>query len=305
MLSLQRLGILKVALAAALWGTWSIFLRNAERYHPVDSSALVFVCMVGVFLAFLPAVIRTPFPQEGRAKLLGLLALGGLADGVNNLSFFAAMQRTSVAIAVVTHYLAPVFITLLAVPLLKERLTRAGWQGLLASLIGLALMLRPWEQAAASAWVGAGLGALSAVFYALNVLIARGLQGKLAPMQILVWRIPVTLALVVPFLSRDAFQLPPGSWSWLVAGTLLPGILAGWLFFSALPVVPASLVSVMTLCEPMVATLVGWCVWQEQLPPIGVVGALLILAGAARVFLGQKANSGGPDQALLPGAVEP
>jgi len=117
----------------------------------------------------------------------------------------------------------------------------------------------------------------------------------LSAMQVLVWRLPVTLLLIVPCLSLESFAMPLQSWAWLGTGVLLPGVLASWLFFSALPSVPAGLVSVMTLFEPMVATLVGWCVWGERLPPVSMGGAGLVLIGAARVFTSQ-----GQGRASLP-----
>ena len=50
----------------------------------------------------------------------------GVGDALNAYFFFEAYQRTSVAIAVLTHYLAPLFIAIGAPLLLRERTERDG-----------------------------------------------------------------------------------------------------------------------------------------------------------------------------------
>ena len=122
-------GYTLVALAACSWGTWPLILRAAERIAPMsaafESSILMFVvaCVSGP-LVFRDRVRRkATFPEW-----LGVAWLG-VADALNDYFFFAAYQKTSVAIAVLSHYLAPLFVALSAPLVLGERPSRAHVRG--------------------------------------------------------------------------------------------------------------------------------------------------------------------------------
>ncbi len=62
---------------------------------------------------------------------------------------------------------------------------------------------------------------------------------------------------------------------------LVPSVLAYWLFQSALKDVPASTASVVTLLEPLVASVLAWVLFSERLGPIGWVGAVLLMGAIA------------------------
>ena len=124
-----------VALAAASWGTWSLFLRPAEL--PASTAgALVLVVMAG---ATWPATRRAPAAVWDRTTW-ALLAGNCLLDAANVLTFFAAMQTTTIAVAVLTHYLAPVLVAL-AAPRIDDHRVRGAVPASAVAVAGLALVL--------------------------------------------------------------------------------------------------------------------------------------------------------------------
>ena len=102
-------GIAMVTVAAASWGTWSLFLR------PTGLSALVTAPIMFAVMALVafPLTLREPPARWDRTTLL-LLAANTVTDAVNVITFFGALTYTTVAIAVLTHYLAPILIALAA-----------------------------------------------------------------------------------------------------------------------------------------------------------------------------------------------
>lgn len=101
-----------IAAAAAAWGTWSLFFRPAEARGGVDAPLEVFVVFGVILITTAPLAIRE---HPGVQRPLGawaLLGLQGVFDAANALLFFWAMQRTTLAVAVLTHYLAPVLVAL-------------------------------------------------------------------------------------------------------------------------------------------------------------------------------------------------
>ena len=113
---------LLVAGAASLWGMWSLCFRNAERIatSPLSGAteSLVVFASMGVMLA--PFAWRTRGRDRSR-RAWTLLMLLGVVDGFNVLCFFSALQHTTVALAVLTHYLAPLIVALAAPLIVGER----------------------------------------------------------------------------------------------------------------------------------------------------------------------------------------
>ena len=134
--------------------------------------------MLVLTLASLPVMLRDRVDvRPTRAQWAGVAWLG-IGDALNVVLFFAAYQRTTVAIAVLTHYLTPIFVALLAPVVLKERAGPRTFAAVGVAFLGLVLLLQPWAAAVGkSALVGAALGAGSAVFYASNVLVNKRLVG--------------------------------------------------------------------------------------------------------------------------------
>src|SRR5262249_17402690 len=90
-------GIIMVTLAAASWGTWSLFLR------PTGLTALVITPIVFAVMAIVtfPLTLRERPARWDRTTLV-LLAGNTITDSLNVITFFGALSYTTVAIAVLT-----------------------------------------------------------------------------------------------------------------------------------------------------------------------------------------------------------
>ena len=160
-----------VALAAFGWGTWPLFLRHAEeggQAGGIPPSLEAAVAMALLTLMAGALVLRDRLRVRATRGDWMKIAFLGVADALNVILFFAAYQRTSVAIAVLTHYLTPVLVALAAPVFLGEPRRRLTFVAVFASFGGLLLLLAPWSATRhAGDLVGAGLGAASALFYAM------------------------------------------------------------------------------------------------------------------------------------------
>jgi drug/metabolite transporter (DMT)-like permease len=276
----QRRGYVMVAAASSLWGCSVLFLRTAERMQPIAAAMEAFVVFAVTVAVLGPGAWMD---GRGRRRSLGAWAtMGalGLADAANILCYFGALQRTSVAVAVLTHYLAPVLVAVAEPLVLGARPRRSPWPAVAVSIPGLALLAEPWRTETRALWTGGALGLASAVFYATNIVISKRLQSEFSAREIQAWHV-VPGVLLLPFL------LPPGGMAVrmaplgvLVGGSLIFGVLGGWLFLRGLRRVPASHASVLCLLEPVVAVLVGAVMWREIPGPFGAAGAALVLLGA-------------------------
>ena len=274
-----------VAIAACSWGMWPIILRKAESYGGLDTQLESLVVMIAVTLASAPLVLRDRIKTRATARgWLGVAWLG-LADALNVVLFFRAYQTTSVAIAVVTHYLAPLFVALAAPLVLGERGRLRTYVTTFVGFVGLVILLRPWAaDRKPDDLLGAACGAGSAVFYASNVLVNKRLSDSFSGSELMFFHGLVAMPLLAIF-------VPAGAWAhadarglaWLCGGALGPGATAGLFFVWGLRKVQASHASTLTLLEPLVAMVMAAALLHERVRPTSIVGGAIILGSAALV----------------------
>ena len=216
----------------------------------------------------------------------------GVGDALNVLLFFAAYKRT-IAVAVLTHYLTPLFVAITAPLVLRERLTSRTATAVAISLAGLGLMLVPAEAGAPSevVWTSAALGAGSAVFYASNILVNKYVASAFSTNETMFWHGVVATPLLAAFVPRAAWAAANGHAVALLAAVAIgPGALGGIAFVWGLRRIPAAHASTLTLLEPLVSVALGAAVLGERLGMMGLMGGAAILVGAAMV-LGQRAET--------------
>ena len=210
----------------------------------------------------------------------------GIADALNVLLFFAAYKIT-IGVAVLAHYLAPIFVAIASPLVLRERLTLRTAIAVVGSFVGLAVMLGPGPTGAegAAVWQSAALGAGSALFYASNVVGNKFVVETFSTSEVMFWHGLISTPLL-------AFCVPRAEWAsidahavtFLALASVGPGALAGLAFVWGLRRMPAAHASTLTLLEPLVAVVAGSVVFGETLGPRAVAGGALILAGAMTVM---------------------
>ena len=262
--------------AASLWGTWSLFLRPAGL-PSATSGVLVFLTMG---LATLPTAWRAPAARWDRTAWL-LLAGTAVFDALNVLTYFAALE-TTVAVAVLTHYLAPIIIALLA-ERIEGTTTPGARPAALVALVGLALILEPWHAPASRAVAGAALGTISAFCYAGNVFVVRRLAARVGAARQVAYHSAIAAVVLLPFGVSGLATVSRGGLALVALGSVTIGALAGIVFVEGLQKTGSARAAILTYAEPLVAVAVGALVWGEPMHPLAAVGGTLVLAAGIHV----------------------
>lgn len=286
----SALGYALVATAAGSWGTWPLILRLAHARGAIAQELVSFVVMLAITIVPLPLLwkdrVRARAPWTAWAGLVWL----GIADAANIALFFGAYAKTTVAIAVLTHSLAPLLVAVVSPFLLGETPRRATFAAVFLSLTGLVLLLAPWHaKPSARDVTGALLGAGSAVFYASNVIVSKRLASRFSATELMsfhgVVAVPL-LALLVPHAAWSEASL--GAVGIVALAGVGPGAISGLLFTWGLRRVPASHASTLTLLEPVGAVLLGVLVLHEPVSLVGWLGVAFVLGGAWLVLSGAR-----------------
>lgn len=276
-------GVSQVAAAAMLWGTWGLFLRPTGL--PGVATAPFVLLITGLGTLVLVRVEGVVPRWDGPAWRL--LLLYALLDAINVGAFFAAMEQTTIAVAVLTHCTAPVVVALLA-PRLEGTRVRGSLVAAVTALVGLALLLRPWEYAEGSVALGAMFGLVSASAYAGLVFVLQPLTARVGVGRATSYHALLAALLLFPFAAPHLDRIEATDVALLGMAGMVPGALAVVLFIDGLRRIGSARASVLSLLEPMVAVLIAWIVWDEALAPTGALGAALVLGAALWVARGDR-----------------
>ena len=266
-----------VTCAAASWGTWSLFLRPTGL-PPTVTTPIIFAVMT---VAALPLIRRDREAVWDRTSVLLLLA-NTACDALNVLTFFAAIARTTIAIAVLTHYLAPILVALFAERIDGTR-TPGARPAAAVALAGLALILEPWRAPAAGAVVGAALGTVSAFCYAGNVFVVRRLATRVGSARQVAYHSAIAAVVLLPFGVSGLATVSPHALALLASAGVTIGAISGLVFVEGLTRIGSARTAVLTFAEPLVAVAVGAIAWGEPLHPLAAIGGALVLAAGIHV----------------------
>lgn len=268
-----------MAFAMTIFGTISLFVKHI----PLDSSEIVLyrallACLVISLFLFLR---RQPIPFNQIRQELPLLLLSGIAVGINWLLLFQAYHYTSVSIATLSYYFAPVLVTVACPILFREKLTPRQILCFVMSTIGLCMIILTGSPAEGhNHFLGIVLGLGAAVFYAAAVLMNKALKATSGIHRTLIQFVGASLALLLYVPATGGFHLNElSATGWLcllILGVVHTGF-AYCLYFSSLKDLSGQEASILSYIDPLVAVLVSVAVLHEAITPLQIVGGIMIL----------------------------
>ena len=283
----------KLILAMFIYGTIGLFVR----WIPLPSSVIANVRgIVGsLFLLLVIALKRDRLHRDAIRKNLRLLLPCGIMLGFNWILLFEAYNYTSVAVATVCYYLAPVFVLLISPLLLKEKLTLSrGLFGLVA-LIGMILTSGMIQNGFSGSFTGIFLAVGSAVMYAAIVLLSKLLK-DIPSYDITIMELGISALVLLPYnfitVDKTALNCSVGQLGLLlVVGIVHTGI-AYALYFSSIPYMRAQTAAIFSYIDPIVAILLSALLLHEPMDTLSAVGAVLVLGSTfvSELWEGRKTS---------------
>ena len=142
-----------------------------------------------------PLVLRNGV-EPLKTRNIGLLSLRGILNGASLLLFFLAVTLVPVADIAAYSFTTPLFVTILAVLFLSERMGPRRWTGLFVGFLGAMVILRPGAGAVS---VGALYALGSAAFWALTVVTIKVLSRTEASVTITFYGVLILLPIILLF----------------------------------------------------------------------------------------------------------
>ncbi|HLB45303.1 MAG TPA: EamA family transporter, partial [Candidatus Limnocylindrales bacterium] len=232
------------------------------------------------------AVRRPAQERVSRRSWAGMAVVGVVGGGVAFLLFFSGLALASAPSAAFIHKTLFVWVALLAVPFLGERLGLLQ-VGALGALLASQLLITPPNGVV---WgTGETLIAAATLLWAVEVVLAKHLLAQVDSFVLGVGRLGIGLVVLFGYLVVGGklpliAELSATQWAWvLLTGVVLAGYVATW--FAALKLAPATVVtSVLVLGAPITA-LLGTLANGVLPATLPLAGYLLIVAVAAALVV--------------------
>ena len=290
-------GYAMVAIAATLFainGTVSKVILGSG----IDAAQLTEVRCAGALLGLtLIALATRPWSLRLRREELPLivaLGVGGLA--LVQWSYFFAIHRVAIGIALVIQFVGPILVALWARFVYGEQVRARIWVALALALTGLLLIVEVWQTNRPNA-AGLAAAAFAAVTYAAYILLAEEGVRRRDAISLSAWGFlfaTVFWSLLAPWWNfpgervEDRVSLLGNLasshlpiWAlmaWMVVlGTIVPFALV----VAALQRISATRAGITAMLEPVVAIVIAWAWLGESLDPVQLSGAAVTLAGVS------------------------
>lgn len=262
---------------------------------------LSFYRLLFIFFTVLPFAFTTQISSTFSKDTLYFFTAYGLIGAILEVLQFTSLYfGTPVAVVALLLYTQPIWTVLFGKLILDEAITKRKAIAILVSLLGVYILLQPWEvESKVSLW-GAVPSLIAGIFLALWVVWGRRSSISNIPYVIttlgwsffsalwlmLIW---VVLSFIIHNneLLRFSIELPITYWIYMALFGLIGGVIPSLLFYRGLEEVQASIAGILLLIEPVSASFIALLLFEQPIDMETIFGGGLILLSNYMVLRGQ------------------
>ena len=201
--------------------------------------------------------------------------------GINWILLFEAYKYTTVSVATLSYYFAPVIVTVACPILFKEKMGIKQWICFIMSTIGIVLITGIGDLSQGNShFIGILFGLGAAVFYATVVLINKFIKDVDGIQRTFLQFLSAVITLIPYVIFTSGFNLvsldSKGVICLLVVGLVHTGI-TYCIYFSSLKDIPGQEAAILSYIDPLVAVLVSVFILGEDITVPQIIGGVLIL----------------------------
>ena len=278
-------------LAMVIFGTIGIF----RKYIPLPSG--IVACARGILgVAFLLVFIKIKkikMDRESIKKHLWILLVSGGFIGLNWVLLFESYRYTSVAVATLCYYMAPIFVMMVSPFLLKEKLTVKKVLCVIVALIGMVFVSGVLDGGISdvSEMKGILFGLGAAALYATVIMMNQKLR-EVPTYDKTIMQLGAAAVVLIPYIlfveDLSAVVLTPLIvFMLIIVGVVHTGI-AYALYFGSMNGLKAQTVALFSYIDPIVAIILSAMFLKEPMTIYSAIGAVLVLGATMISELPEK-----------------
>ena len=275
----QKSARLMLIVSMAIFGTLGLFVRNIDvssgelaLYRAIMATALI-----GAYLL----IAKQKIPFRSIKKEVPLLLISGMAMGINWILLFEAYKYTTVSVATLSYYFAPVIVTLVCPFLFKEKLTSKQIICFVMSTLGIVMITGIGDVGdSGTHMIGILFGLGAAMFYATVILLNKFIKGVEGIHRTFL-QFLAAIVILIPYVSLTGGvtlgNMQTTGWICLLIVGLVHTGITYCMYFSSLKELPGQKASILSYIDPLVAVIISVLILGEPLTPMQTVGGILIL----------------------------
>lgn len=282
---------LYIIVGAALWGLIGLFVKilSAQGFTALQ---IVTLRMLAASVCVTPLVYRqgTEHFKISLKDVWMFVGTGVISLTFFNYCYFNCIQASSLAVAALLLYTAPVFVMLMSLVLFKEKFTATKGVALIATFVGCGLVTGTFSGEMNLSFSGVLLGLGSGIGYALYSIFGKYALEKYSTWTITAYTFYFSLASSIVVADWEHCT---AAWSWAtLGGALGVGFLCAvfpyLLYTQGLDYVDAGQASILATVEPVVAAIIGIMVFAEPVTFEKIAGIVLVVGSVAALNLPQN-----------------
>lgn len=287
--------------AAVLWGLSATLARFVFRDRDVPPLTAVELRLVFAVLVLLPwmLVVRRDSLRIARSDAGGLLVLGLFGVAAVQGSYYFAIARLGVGLAILLQYLAPTLVVLWDV-VRGRPVRRATWGSIACALLGTTLLVGAVDPRTLRADpLGWAVGFSSAAIFAFYIVRTKAALARHPAETVLLYTFAIAAVFwgfVTPPWRILAAHYPPDLWVMFLALGLFSTLVPFALFNLGLARVSAVEAGILATSEPVIAVAAAALFLGEHPTPVQVLGAAFVLVAAVLATLGGAPEAPQPGQ---------
>jgi len=283
-----------IILGAALWGTIGWYVKHLYEYGFTPMEVVTLRAWSAAIMLIIYQLITSPSELKLKSSLdvRYFIGTGIFSIIFFNFCMFKAIELSTLPVATALLYTAPAFVTIISFFVFKEPLTRLKVIALLTTLIGTSLVvgLIPFDLAAFQlASIIFGLG--SGIGFALYSIFSKFALRKYSSLTVTTFTFiiaAITLTPFFPYQEKAAILLEPNVLLFAIGLGFLPTAFAYIIFTYGLQQTEASKASILSTVEPVVATIIGVFIFQENFSFVQMIGMTAIIGAVILIQLSDQ-----------------
>lgn len=271
---------------AFIWSSAFTSARIIVQYAPPLTALSLRFAISGLIGVLIARILGQSWRLE-RRQWIALVTFGICQNGLYLGLNFIALQHIQASLAAIIASTMPLLVTMASWLFLRERLTLTAMAGLIAGVLGVALIMGARLNAGADL-AGVALCALAVLSLSAATMVLRGTRADGNALMIVGLQMLVgSAALLLPAMAMERWNV---TWSWPLIGAfsytvLFPGLLATLLWFALVQRIGAIRASVYHFLTPFFGVVIAATLLSEPLRLVDMIGVAIITAGILAVQL--------------------
>lgn len=269
---------LMLIISMLIFGTLALFVKKINVSSGELALYRAILAAVVIFIYLL--ITKQKINLKNIKKELIVILISGMAMGFNWIFLFEAYKYTTVSIATLSYYFAPIIVMIVCPFLFKEKLTKKQIICFVMSTIGMFLIVGVTGFSSSQDFIGVLFGLTAATLYATVILTNKYIK-KVEGIHRTFFQFLAAILVLIPyvyltsgfnFISLNSIGLV----NLLIVGLIHTGI-TYCMYFTALKKLSGQEASILSYIDPLVAVIVSYTLLSEKITPLQIIGGLLIL----------------------------